>query len=383
MPIDLSNHKWPVRDEEMRSKPEASELVASARRTFVSEGALYVRAIDFNGQMRAIPRECSAITAMGYDDGIVCGATAGEQSWLFIYTLLSYGEAAVPLLPIPDCTDVRGVVVDGSKAYLAANNGGEGHIVRVTRLCPPGDVIQEWGVVLPEFETLTVPVPGERIIRLVRNRAGDVIYGLTSPGGVLFSFRPDGEELKIIGPVDPVRFFGPVLVEDGDGFLCAFGTVGRMMRYDPATDKIERTGVSVPCFPGRGPYARISSAVFDPSGNRFYVGDTEGLLSVIALEDNKVTTLGKPVPLGGIDHLVRVPDGRIYGVAGGLDGMSHLFVHDPNAGSQRDLGVCCATVEKGWYGYRFGAMLANEEGRIVLGEDDHLGCLFSYFPPMR
>jgi hypothetical protein len=62
--------------------------------------------------------------------------------------------------------------------------------------------------------------------------------------------------------------------------------------------------------------------------------------------------------------------------------MSHLFLHDPRPGGLRDLGVCCATVEKGWYGYRFGAMLATEEGRIVLGEDDYLGCLFSYFPPL-
>jgi hypothetical protein len=103
---------------------------------------------------------------------------------------------------------------------------------------------------------------------------------------------------------------------------------------------------------------------------------------VISLEDDTVTPLGKPVPLGGIDHLVCLRDGRLFGVAGGLDGMSHLFVHDPRVGSLRDLGVCCATLEKGWYGYRFGAMLATPEGRIVLGEDDYLGCLFSYFPPL-
>jgi hypothetical protein len=27
-------------------------------------------------------------------------------------------------------------------------------------------------------------------------------------------------------------------------------------------------------------------------------------------------------------------------------------------------------------------MIATKEGRVILGEDDHLGCLFIYFPPL-
>jgi hypothetical protein len=276
---------------------------------------------------------------------------------------------------------VAAIILSDAQAYLAANNAGEGRIVKVTGLGAAGDVIQEWGFPLPKYEKVIVPVPGERIVQLVRSSVDDALFGLTSPGGVLFRFGLDNGELKVIGPVDAVKFFSPVLVEN-HGWLYTFGTVGKMMRYNPLYESVEAMDVRVPCFPGRGPYAKISAAVLDPCKERLYVGDTEGLLSVISLEDETVITLGKPVPLGGIDHLVRLRDGRIYGVAGGLDGMSHLFVHDPRVGDLRDLGVCCATVEKGWYGYRFGAMLATSEGRIILGEDDHLGCLFSYFPPI-
>lgn len=382
MPIDLSNHKWPERDTEIRSKKEGLELIGSANKTFVSEGALFVRTIDFNGQMRAIPRECSAITAMGFEDNLIYGATRGEQSWLFQYALLSYREAALPLCPIPDCMDVRGIAVIDGQVFAGANNASEGRIVKITSLGIPGDVIQEWGIPRPKFETVAVPVQGERIVCLIKSHIDNVLYGLTSPGGVLFRFNPDNNELNIIGEVSPVKFFGQALVEDDAGFVYAFGAVGKMMRYNPLTNEIEATSIKIPSFPGRGPYARISAAVFDPSQNRIYAGDTEGLLSVISFEDESVVTLGKPVPLGGIDHLVRIRDGRIYGVAGGLDGMSHMFVHDGRVGSLRDLGVCCTTVEKGWYGYRFGAMLATPEGRIVLGEDDHMGCLFNYFPPI-
>jgi hypothetical protein len=172
-----------------------------------------------------------------------------------------------------------------------------------------------------------------------------------------------------------------VLVESDGSDIYAFGAVGKVMRFNRFYAGLEETDMRVPCFPGRGPYARISAAAYDPSRQLIYVGDSEGLLSAISTEDDTVITLGKPVPLGGIDHLVCLRDGRIFGVAGGLDGMAHLFVRDPRAGEMRDLGVCCATVEKGWYGYRFGAMIATADGRIVLGEDDHMGALFSYFPP--
>jgi hypothetical protein len=380
MPIDLSNHKWPVRDIELRSKPESGELTHSAYKTFVSEGALYVRTIDFNGQMRAIPRESSMITAMGYDDHMVYGATKGEQSWLFQYALLSFREAAIPFCPIPDCTETTAIIVMGHEAYAAANNATEGRIIKITGLGLPGDVIQEWGIPRAQFKDIVVPVPGERIAKMIRSSSGD-FYGLAAPSGTIFRFDPESGESDIIAPVNPIRFFGSVLVEDKEGSIYTFGAVGKMMRYTPYNNKFEATSVKVPCFPGRGPYAKISAAVYDPSQNRIYVGDTEGLLNAICLDDESIITLGKPVPLGGIDHLIRIKDGRIYGVAGGLDGMSHLFVYDPRVGSLRDLGVCCATVEKGWYGYNFGAMLSTPDGRIVLGENDHMGCLFSYYPP--
>lgn len=382
MPLDLSDRQWPERDTETRSTREGWELVRSARATFVGEGALIARAIDFGGQMRALPRESSAISALGYDNGAVYGATRGEASWLFQYLLPSYTDAAIPLCPVPDCTDVGGIVVSGSRAWLAANHAGEGRILEITGLGWPGDVIQEWSMIRPQFETVATPAPGEPILRLLPSRVGDLLYGLTASSGTLFSFRPDNREVRLLGAVDPVKFFGPALVEDGAGCWYAFGTLGRVVRYDPATGTLEPTSVRVPCFPGRGPYARISAAACDPAGDRLYVGDSEGLLSLITPDNGTVTTLGKPVPLGGIDHLVCLRDGRVYGVAGGREGMSHLFVHEPERGSLRDLGVCCTTVEKGWYGYRFGAMLATPEGRIVLGEDDHLGCLFSYFPPL-
>ncbi|MCD6350805.1 MAG: hypothetical protein J7M26_01690 [Armatimonadetes bacterium] len=384
MPLDLSNREWPRRDPELRGKPETGRLVASARKTFVSEGAVYVKAIDFNGLMRPIPRNSSAITSLALRGEVVYGATSGEESWLFQYALTSFRETALPLGPIPDCQSVRNSLApapDGSLYGAGKRADGTSALFRVTGLHLPGDIIQEWGIVQPNFETVGEPVPGEEVICLRADRKGARLYGLTAPSGNFFHFDLASREVHVVGRVDPIKFFSPVLVQGPDGEWYSFGTTGRMMRYDAAADSLEDTGVYVPCFPGRGPYARIAAAAVDAVQQRLYVGDTEGLLSVIDLPSGSVTTLGKPVPIGGIDHLVRLADGRVYGVAGSREGMAHLFVHEPATGALRDLGVLCATTEKPWYGYRFGAMVATDEGRIILGEDDHLGCLFSYFPP--
>lgn len=384
MPLDLNSRTWPKRDPALHGKPETGMLVGSAGRTFVNEGSVLVKAINFNGMAAPIPRESSMITSFALGEGFLYGATSGEQSWLFQYAYLSSCEAALPLGPIPDCRRVRNslVVMPGHVVYGAGGDDGESHLFRVTGLGLPGNVIQEWGIPQPRFERLVAPVPGQHVVCLRLNRAGTLIYGLTEPDGSLFILNPEDNEVRVVEQVDPIRFFSPVLVEGPAGEWYAFGTTGRMMRYDPQTVTLEGTSVFVPSFPGRGPYARIAAATLDPGEGRLYVGDTEGLLSVIDLQEECVTSLGKPVALGGLDHLVRLRDGRIFGTAGTREGMAHLFVLDPRAGSLRDLGVLCATTEKAWYGYRFGAMVATPEGRVILGEDDHMGCLFSYFPPI-
>ena len=386
MPLDLKMRSWPDRDPALRGKPETGKIVGSASRTFVSEGGLVVKAVDFNGRMAPIPRESSAITSLAPGDGLLYGATSGEQSWLFQYAFTPHREAAIPLAPIPDCCEVRQslVLAPGDVLYGAGSSrpGEESHLFRVTGLHLPGDVIQEWGVPRPHFESLDVPAAGEQVVCLRLDSQGEMLYGLTRPGGILFTFTLSDGSVNVLGEVDPVRFFSPVLIEDARGTWYAWGTTGRMVRFEPWAGRIEAADLYVPCFPGRGPYARIAAAVCDPQTGCLTVGDTEGLLSLIDPEQEQVTPLGKPTPIGGIDHLARLVDGRIFGVAGSREGMAHLFVIYPGGGGIRDLGVLCATTEKGWYGYRFGAMIATKEGRVILGEDDHLGCLFIYFPPL-
>ncbi|MDH7570990.1 MAG: hypothetical protein QHJ73_15545, partial [Armatimonadota bacterium] len=132
MPLDLSKKQWPRRDPIYRGKPETAELAGSARKTFVHEGALTCKAVDFNGQMAPLPRESSAITSLAWMEGCVYGATSGEEAWLFQYAYLPYCEAAVPLCPIPDCRAVvRSLVaLPGHVVYGGTSGGGSGHLFR-------------------------------------------------------------------------------------------------------------------------------------------------------------------------------------------------------------------------------------------------------------
>ncbi|HOM81923.1 MAG: hypothetical protein GX785_16045 [Armatimonadetes bacterium] len=384
MPLELSNRTWPQRDPVLQGKPETAELVRSAARTFVSEGALVCKEINFNGQMAPLPRESSAITSLAMTDGCVYGATSGEESWLFQYALLPYCEAALPLAPIPDARAVTRslVAMPGHVLYGGTCDPEGGHLFKATVSGLPGDVIQEWGFPRVSFERLAAPVPGEGILRLVASRDSERLFGLTNQTGTIFAYDLRERQARVLGQVDPIHFFSPVLVEDREGVWYAFGSAGRLMRFSPFMETIEATDLRVECFPGRGPYAKIAAAALDDASRRLYLGDTEGLLSYVDLDEWRVVPLGKPVALGGIDHLVLLPDGRLYGTAGSREGMAHLFVYQPRPGALRDLGVLCATTEKPWYGYRYGDMVATPEGRIVLGEADHLGCLFNYFPPL-
>jgi len=391
MPIDLSKKKWPDKNLSNAQKKESSALIHSASRTFVCEGNLYVRTVNTNGQVKEIDRENSKITALGYNGEAVYGATTGEKSILFLHSLESHCEVVAPLCAIENVSNTTAIIGYRDKLILAGNNDVEGSLIRITNLGLLGDVIQEWGMPYAKQEVICVPLKGEKILSLHKSKMNEnMIYGITSKTGSLFSYDVNTNEVNIISEVSPIHFFSSVIVEDDCGYIYTFGALGEMYSYNQLSKEYKTTDIKIDAFPGRGPYAKISAAVYDPSENKIIVGDTEGLISKVDLScinDSSLTnnlpivvSLGKPIAIGGIDFLVRIADGRIYGVAGGFDGMSHLFVHEPKIGGLRDLGVCCATVEKGWYGYVFGAMVSLPNGRIILGENDFLGAVFSYYP---
>ena len=142
----------------------------------------------------------------------------------------------------------------------------------------------------------------------------------------------------------------------------------------PFTKTIEATDLRVECFRGAFP-AKIAATALDDA-RQLYLGDTEGPSPTSSRW--RVVPLGKPVALRASTPFSCPMAASMAPPAAAR--MAHLFV-SAAAGALRDLGVLCATTEAMCAMYEYGGL---SEARIVLGEADHLGCLFNYFrPPHR
>jgi hypothetical protein len=79
-------------------------------------------------------------------------------------------------------------------------------------------------------------------------------------------------------------------------------------------------------------------------------------------------------------------DGRLYGIAGGAPGTTHLFSYDPRSGGFLDLGnprfdMKAPGIEQGiwWRGFQLGTLAASDDGRfIVMGEEEALSQLMIF-----
>ena len=377
--IDLSQKKFPDREKEMEKKRRGRAIHNSAFDTFVKEGSLYVRSINCNRQIKDIDFYSSNITTLAYSNGYIIGATSGEKSVIFLQVLRSAYDCAAPIYELKETNNTVGIAPISLTEIIIGSNSDKGHIIKITGVYGYGDVIQEWDYPYPKEEDL-LSLP-EKILSFKQSKKDkNIIYIITETGKFII-YNIEENSLNEIGILSE-NFFSKVICEGEDGIVYLFKELGEILIYKD--NKITETGIKIPCFPGKGPYAKIAACIW--TDNTLIVGDTEGLLSKVILPNeeckSEVIPLGKPTAVGGIDFLVEITDGRIYGVAGSDDGMAHLFLYNPKKHSIKDLGVCCATVDKGWYGYVIGDMVACPDGHIVLGENDKLGCLFHYYPPI-
>ena len=403
--IDLSQKKFPDREREMKKKKIGRPIHNSAFDTFVKEGSLYVRSINCNRQIKDIDFYSSNITTLAYNNGYIIGATSGEKSVIFLQVLHSAYDCAAPIYELKETNNTVGIAPISLTDIIIGSNNDKGNIIKITGVHGYGDVIQEWDYPYPEEEKL-LEIPDKILTFKQSEKDKNIVYIITETGKFIV-YNIEENSLNEIGILSE-NFFSKVICEGDDGNVYLFKELGGILIYKD--NKIEATGIKIPCFPGKGPYAIISAAIW--KDNTLIVGDTEGLLSKVILPNNaqctmhnaqfnalptedkggcssyqeekewEVIPLGKPTSVGGIDFLVEITDGRIYGIAGSGDGMAHLFLYNPKKHSIKDLGVCCATVDKGWYGYVIGDMVACPDGHIVLGENDKLGCLFHYYPPI-
>lgn len=393
MGLDLTGREWPVREWDnprYRDQPAAGEVRATYFEPYVSEGYAVCRRLGIWGVQRGIPDGESGVTSLAVGNGCAFGATSGRRAHLFGYFIQPHFECIFPMAVFEEDTAIRHALawVEGRGLYGGTAGPGlrdyaGGRLFRVAGIRYPADVIQEWAHRHSDVEFLGSPVPGEGIACLIHEPVWNRLYGLSDRTGMLFHYGIESGETVCVGPWDPIGHFSRDLFSDAAGRVWGATAAGRFGRYDPATDRLERLNLRVPAFPGRSQYTRVEAWAVDGRSGRVYGGDVaDGLLFELDPAEERVRVLGKPTAQAHIRCLGVVPDGRVYGVAGPPGGLGHLFVYEPGQHALRDLGILTASLEERSYGYEFDAMTVTPEGRVLLGENERIGRVFSYFPPL-
>jgi len=357
---------------------------------FVREGYLITKVLGNRGYVRPIPEGECAITSLACGDDVVYGATSGRRAHIFACGTKPYCDWVYDMAVLPEDSAVRRALVwlPGRGLYAGTSAPGRsgyrgGKVLRAQQGAP-GEVTQEWNYEMARMETVAVPVEGEGIACMIGDEVRGKLYGLSDKTGTLFSVEAETGELQTHGPVDDFHRFSPELIVGPDGMVFGAGAGGRLCRFDPESGAMNRTGLRLPSMAGRGQYSKVGAWLLDGTTGLIYAGDVaDGLLSVIDVRAGTAQVLGKPTAQPNITSLARVRDGRIYGTAGLPGSIAHLFCCDPARGEMRDLGVCLTGTERRWYGMEFSCAVADEEGRVYIGECDRISHLFVYFPPLR
>jgi len=336
-----------------------------------------------------IPNGESGITSLAVaPNEIVYGATSGSHAHLF--ELTPRQGYVRPLGVIPDAASVvSALAISGAgEVYIGASPTG--HLLKYL----PADEQDEQvhiSAVLPTKD-LGQPIPGEAISTLTCDRDANILYGLTAPNAHFFAYSIATGKFTDFGVVAKSipageRFqrdktMSRTLVVDQQGNVFASGEDGAFFKFDPKARKLDVLPIHAPAVPGREPWTRVDAFLLDPSG-LIYGGTSDGYLFRLDPVKLTVTNLGKPLNQYGINGLVRASGGRLFGVGGDKDEMARLFSYDPSTGAYEVLGFVDVNRRPyyTWQAYVVGAMAADADGTIYIGENERVSKLYLFYPP--
>jgi hypothetical protein len=332
--------------------------------------------------------ECAVRALTVAPNSALYGATSGKRSHLFVlYPVHGYVQ---PLGFLKGVTTVhRSLVVSrNGEVYIGAGDP-DGHLLKYT---PGRDEAKPIRVDVPcQVADLGIPVPGEGLYALAIDRAGDVIYGLTTPNGQFFSYSIPGAKFTVHGRVAERKIPGEKLEDekniaraialDASGNAFTSGENAALFRFDVANQRLEKLALSAPTVPGREPYNRVDAWAVDRAG-MLYGGTSDGYLFRLDPRRLELANLGKPLNQYRIRGLVFSRNGRLYGVGGDDDEMARLFSYDPVRGVYELLGMIDVNRRPyySWQAYLIDALAIGPDDTIYLGQAERKSKLYLFYP---
>ena len=246
------------------------------------------------------------------------------------------------------------------------------------------------------LEDLGVPVRSNSIYALTLNAPARKLYGISYPDARFFVFNLKDKKCQDVGAVAARKVYsGPerawrsvprALHLAANGRVYTSGEDGRIIYYDPASQKLVRTAMQIPGeyyeqFNYFG-YAVLEHWVTDAKGNVF--GSTsDGYLFQMIADKEQIINLGKPRLSRRVRGMTLGLDGCLYLLCGEFQEPCKLFSYDLDGREGfRDLGGLA--VDRSPYyakrAYQFDAMATGIDGTIFMGESDRRASLFFYLP---
>jgi hypothetical protein len=413
--INLKNKVWPsspIKAENLTPEEIQQFLKVRAdyeKSAFVSEGHVEVRILGTKSFTDPIPpQECAISSLVAGPKGKIYGGTAGKKAHFFLYDPSPDADTVLDIGVVGENMAVSSLACD-SKGTVYGSTDGEAveGLLFVYKSCevlasemdytnkgareifdtPVADQVFH-SIVDPchavgRIEILASPIPNEGIASLVMDETRHILYGLTSKSGTFFIYDLDSNKVIHKEPVDELKFFSPSLAIDSNGVVYGACGSGRLFRYMPDNNALEKLELFAPSLKGRELYNRVEAWAYDRIHNILYGGTIDGIVFSLNLATMTITCLGKPIDQSNIRTLTLSNDGRLYGVGGEEGKCCHLFVYDPATRDLKDLGCMLARVERPWYGYEFASSATGCDGRLYFGEFDRISHLFLFFPPIQ
>ncbi|CAG5067456.1 hypothetical protein DYBT9623_00177 [Dyadobacter sp. CECT 9623] len=367
---------------------------------FTPKNAFAIEVSLPNSAEKRLPMYRNAITSLIVQgDRILGGTTAKEglSPYLFIASISGRKVVTVRDLQdiIPGQKSIATGFCKGAGNQLFAGTMGQknqpaGHLLQVS--VGNGDAI--------EVKDLGVPVAGEGIFTLLSNKQGTELYGISYPSGRFFTYdiatkktqafdqvAPKEKHLKDAHDfaIGPEAYLCKSLVQDNAGLVYGSTAGNRLFAFDPAKKTFQFLETPLPAVWGREVLGQVEAWAKAPDGKLYGGNAGDGQLFVLNPATKKIKNLGKPMMMGRLQALAFGRDGKLYGLAGGAPGYSHLFSYDENAGFV-DLGnpefkMVEPGIEQGilWRGFQLSTLAASADGKyMVMGEDEALSQLMIF-----
>lgn len=289
------------------------------------------------------------------------------------------------------CQGKNHVLFAGTIANNNNNASREGgHLIQV--------IVDAKGTI--DIKDLGIPIPGEGVHSLIGNTLGTMLYGISYPSGLFFTYDiktgqtrifkdivPSKKDIDILNEyiLKPRDYLCHALIQDDEGLVYGSLPINKLFYFNPKDESFHILENSLPTVWGRRMLGQVDSWAKSKDGKLYGGNAGDGQLFVIDPSTKKVRNLGKPIMLNRLKGLTFGRDGKLYGVAGAPLGYTHLFSYDYENGfhdfGNPQFSMVAPGIEQGigWRGFNISTIASSEDGKyVVMGEDESLSQLLIF-----